>query len=134
MHAAMPARSISPYIRIAIGPAWTTPELGDGMLNSIREILPSVGAGCVVCGHAWAVVRRGQSSDGAGTWPKATTGARHCTKSVTIFPQRFRLAHALPAHATARRDMAARRPGARHRGSNPRGRLGSGRDGHLDAP
>jgi hypothetical protein len=40
MHAAMPRSSIRPYIRIASGPRWITPELGEGMLRSIPEILP----------------------------------------------------------------------------------------------
>src|SRR5262245_12047650 len=42
MQAAMPRSSIRPYIRIASGPTWTTPESGEGMLrSSTRQILPA---------------------------------------------------------------------------------------------
>src|SRR5215213_5870547 len=42
MQPAMPSSSISPYMRIASGPAWTTPVCGDGMLRSSTcGILPA---------------------------------------------------------------------------------------------
>ena len=39
--------SIRPYMRIASGPRWTTPVCGEGMLRSIRGILPSRPVACL---------------------------------------------------------------------------------------
>src|SRR5436190_17020434 len=58
MHAAIPSRSISPYIRIDSGPTCRMPELGEGMLSSIRRILPSRASRCAAC----VARRRGEPS------------------------------------------------------------------------
>ena len=50
MQPAMPASSISPYMRIASGPAWTTPLCGEGMLRSIGKIVPVNGNACSIVG------------------------------------------------------------------------------------